>query len=151
MPKIKLENGKEVNISEESYKELARSIKKELPKSWKDLGEISGYYTDIHSDVYCSDDIRARRYDENIFRTKEQAEASIALAQLSQLMYVYNDGWEPDYSSSEFVYSIYYCDNKIKRSYFTSLSSFLTFEKEEIRDEFLENFRELIETAKPLL
>ena len=130
-----------------NYPELA---KKQLPKSWEELGEIKGYYVNsscliktLENEVFNS--------NRNTFATKEQAEASIALAMLSQLREVYRDGWKPDWcnGSDKFSIEIYedkiYCDNVL------GSCQFLSFQSPEIRDEFLENFRDLILTAKPLL
>jgi hypothetical protein len=143
-------NGTDNELKElvvQTYPEIA---KKELPKSWEDLKEIEGYYTGANC---CIGFAGCNTYKENknTFATKEQAEASIALAQLSQLIKVYNDGWEPDWTDDEFKFCIYFIRNSITSQSLQNIKVFLSFKDAEIRDLFLENFRELIETAKPLL
>ena len=130
-----------------NYPELA---KKQLPKSWEELGEIKGYYTERWSDAVSSDGDTTKN-NKNIFATKEQAEASIALAMLSQLREVYRDGWKPDWCNGSDKFSIEFFKNGLDKENYINHCQFLSFQTAEIRDEFLENFRDLILTAKPLL
>lgn len=88
----------------------------------------------------------------NIRATKEQAEACLAMSQLSQLMKNANWDWKPDYGDyNSQKFSLYYCNNSIQKDYWYGVHRFLTFQTREIRDQFLENHKELIEKAKPLL
>jgi hypothetical protein len=135
-------------LAVQTYPEIA---KKELPKSWEDLDKIDGYYVSNQSNVFNVKINEIQNAERNIFATKEQAEASLAMAQLSQLMKVYNDGWEPDYSVNKNKYYIFFIKNEIIKGTDFYYQNFLSFKDEETRDLFLENFRELIETAKPLL
>ena len=146
------------NGSDEELKQLALQTfselgEKELPKSWEELVKISGYYTNIESEIKaCCNYSTSDKRQKNIFATKEQAEASIALAQLSQLMKVYNDGWETNWEDNEQnKFCVYFFKNEIATECSYSLHFFLAFKDEKTRDLFLENFRELILTAKPLL
>ena len=133
-----------------NYPELGE---KQLPKSWEELNYIKrGYY--VGSDSTISGDgggFTIDRQNRNTFAAKEQAEASIAMAQLSQLREVYRDGWNPDFSNSETKYVIEFYENKIYKDECCGTNNFLSFQSAEVRDEFLENFRELILTAKPLM
>jgi len=125
-------------------------LEKELPKSWEDLGEVSGYYNDSKARTH---EI-SQQTDEsvrNLFATREQAEASIALAQLSQLMKVYNGDWVADFSKDDCKYCIHFENNEITFSSLKFSQCFLCFNSTETRDLFLQNFRDLILTAKPLL
>jgi hypothetical protein len=156
--KISLETAKRwYNGTDNELKELAvqtypEVAKKELPKSWVDLGKINGYYLNLESKAKSIFDCHTDKCNSSIFATKEQAEASIALAQLSQLMKVYNDGWEPDWENSSYSkFAIYYHENMLKTNPLINAQCFLSFKDEETAKLFLENFRELIETAKPLL
>jgi len=144
-------NGTDNELKElavQTYPELA---KKEIPKSWEELENIEGYYVSNSCYVFNAKINKIQNSERNIFATKEQAEASIAMAQLSQLMKVYNDGWEPDWSINDEKYVIYFSENNIIVNYYFNQQFFLSFKDAEIRDLFLENFRELIEKAKPLI
>ena len=125
----------------QSYPELA---KKQLPETWEELIFVKGYFIKSDSLInYAEAD--SRIYHKNIFATKEQAEASIALAQLSQLREVYRDKTNCYYNH------IIFFDDKIKKEYYQNKNEFLSFQDEQTRDLFLENFRDLIEKAKPLM
>jgi hypothetical protein len=132
----------------QTYPELAV---KELPKTWEELGKIEGYYVDSYSDVNYIDIVEVENLNKNIFATKDQAEASIALAQLSQLLAIYNDEWVADYVSGEHFYVIYFDSDKIEISKASKVKSFLNFKYRKTAELFLENFKDLIQTAKPLL
>lgn len=121
-------------------------------KCWEDLDNIEGYWMSDTVEVVHSPSIGTLPNNRNIFATREQAEASIVLAQLSQLMKNVNGDWTPDWGNNEEdKYSITFSNNKINRYFSIFYSKFLSFPTEEIRDKFLENHRELIMKAKPLL
>lgn len=124
--------------------------KKELPSSWEELNSVEGYYIKSNSDIICS---RGLTFcdNKNIFPTRELAEASLALAQLLQLRDRYNDGWVADWNDRNKKYIINIFLGKIDIDYYHNIQSVLNFKTRELRDLFLENFRDLIETAKPLL
>ena len=72
--------------------------------------------------------------------------------QLIQLRNVYRQGWTPDWKSyDEIKYSIHAYGGKIERNNFNLANSVISFQSEEIRDKFLNNFKDLIEQAKELL
>jgi len=151
--KITAPEGYEIDKENSTFENIVfKPIKKELPKSWEELGEISGYYI---NDAGCVP-IGINRCNHtgreiNIFVTKEQAEASLALAQLSQLREVYRDGWKPDYHTNGQKFIIDFHTNTITADYCLQEMKFLSFQSSEVRDLFLENFRDLIEQAKPLM
>lgn len=125
---------------------------KDLPKRWEDLYEVDGWFVDFQSDIVTSGSMRTADSVKNRFPTKEEAEACLALSQLCQLRDRYNDGWKPDWKDDT---TIKYCIGvlsdcicPIENERFVKV---LAFKTEELRDEFLENFRDLIKTAKPLL
>ena len=74
------------------------------------------------------------------------------MAQLSQLMHVYNDGWVANWSDSNSKkYTIEIFGECVYSNYYFETKKFLAFKTSEIRDEFLKNFKSLILEAKPLL
>jgi hypothetical protein len=135
-------------LAAQTYPEVA---KKELPKSWEELGSIEGYYVSNLSNICDIKINKTKNIDKNTFATKEQAEASIAMAQLSQLMKVYNNGWQPDWTDIEYIYCIGFTNEKLYIDKWYDYKQFLSFKDRKTAELFLENFRELIETAKPLL
>jgi len=140
---------------EEAMEEYAQQFKEEpkqpeLPKRWEDLKIVEGYYISNYAKIYRIS-AELEDVDKNIFATKEQAEASIALAQLSQLREVYRQGWKPDWNDDQKKYGIKFFRGDIDEEEIAWTNIFLSFQSPEIRDEFLENFRDLIEKAKPLM
>lgn len=113
---------------------------------------ISGFYVNDVSDILEVSNRIFGKDDKNIFRTKEQAEACLALAELSQLMFEANEGWEPDWSDeNQKKYTIGFSYNKIGTGVYNTLKMFLAFKTNEIAEKFLKENKELILKAKPLL
>lgn len=125
---------------------------KELPKTLTELGKIRGYYVDNFSNIVFYYNITAEESNTNTFATREQAQASLALAQLSQLMKVYNDGWVPDWlNNNQNKYCIYFHNDKSQISIPVTTQRFIILKSQELAQQFFENFKDLIEQAKPLL
>lgn len=150
---IEIPSGHEIDQEQSNLSEgkiVFKQVKKALPKTWEDLGMVKGYWVEEFCKLGTAD-CTARLGTRNIFATKELAEASIAMAQLSQLRDVYRDGWNPNWEDSNQKYIIRFVDDIIDKDSFCGIAFFLSFQSPEIRDEFLNNFRDLIETAKPLM
>jgi len=130
-----------------SEKEL---IQKPLPKTWEEILHISGYYiTNISTIEYYKDINPLNEAEKCIFPTSKHAKSALAMAQLSQLLLIYNDGWEPDWTQQTINdENIKYCicryNDVIIRKEYQSRWSFLAFKSSEIREEFIENFSHLI-------
>ena len=135
-------------LAVQTYPEVA---KKELPKSWGKLESIPGWYVTNSSNIEENRYINTEEANKNVFATKEQAEASIAMAQLSQLMKVYNDGWESDWSGVDVKAVFQIINNEIQVGTSINRKCFLAFKDISTAQLFRQNFRELIETAKHLL
>ncbi len=122
-----------------------------LPKTWKELTRVEGYYIGVSARVNDYEG-GTTETNTNVFVTPTQAEASVALAQLSQLREVYRQGWVPDWSQKDKKYCIapFSTDELIIESW-CERNYFLTFQSIAIAEQFLENFRDLIEQARPLM
>lgn len=150
--KIQVPEGYEIDRENSTFEKIVfKKVEKELPKSWEELETIKGSYINNYSRI--CDFIGPTKEDhKNVFPTKEEAAACLALAQLCQLRDRYNDGWKPDWEENiNEKYSIYFHNEKIYSDYSYNTRHVLSFKTYELRDKFLENFRDLIETAKPLL
>ena len=137
---------------------IPKVVEKKLPtnlnQSISYLPEIC-YYIDDEGDII---DFEKKPVadctlaEPNIITSKEYAEAFLALMQLVRFRDIWNENWIPDWTNVEVTkYVIRYDDSSIVSVWRTSLSNPLAFKTSELRDEFLETFRDLIETAKPLL
>ena len=89
--------------------------------------------------------------DPNILTSKEYAEAFLALMQLIRFRDIWNEGWIADWGDGCKKYTIVLHENRITLSAIIGTSTLLVFKTEVLRAKFLETFRDLIETAKPLL
>ena len=142
-----------------TFKEKERK----LPKSWEEFCEMFPvtsyeYYIDRDSSIECAFDCtdeshkRIPMIDKNILPNSPTAHAVLALCQLIQLRNAYNGDWVPDWKNRDEIKHIIqfdaeeiHCDTWIGVS-----ASPLYFKSEELRDEFLRNFRYLIQKLKPL-
>jgi len=75
----------------------------------------------------------------------------LSLRKLELLVEHYNDGWKPDYTDDNYKYQLYFYKEKPTTATFQGTREVLTFRTGELRAKFLENFKDLIEEAKPLL
>ena len=87
--------------------------------------------------------------------SEELADAVVALLKLLFLRDYYNEGWQPDWSKKN---KMHFCirvrNNKITTNSDSDINEFntvLVFRDYTIRDKFLEEQKELLEIAKPLL
>jgi hypothetical protein len=131
--------------------DLKYRVKESLPKTWEELKFVGGYcVTRASSIVY---EAKAPTYmcNRNILPTRELAEAYLALAQLLQLREWYNEGWTPDWTDDRGKYSIEVYKGELSVYDYMFTQMIFTFKTSEIRDMFLENFKDLLEIAKPLL
>lgn len=151
---IEIPSGYEIDLEQSNLSEgkvVFKEAKKQLPKTWKEFGKIKGYYVNAFSHPI-SFESNASDENRNVFPTSELAEASIAMAQLSQLREVYRQGWKPNWEDAmQKKFSLRFDSDRLVKGEQYTVAKFLIFQSEEIRDEFLNNFASLIETAKPLM
>ena len=150
--KINVPEGFEIDKDKSTFEEIVfKPIVEKLPKKWEDLKSVKGWWVTEQANLNTASS-NAEKGNENVFVTKEQAKAAIALAQLSQLREVYRQGWVPDWNyAGEMKHAIVKLDGKIDSTMLWRSAHFLSFQSESIVNEFLRNFKDLIEEASPLL
>jgi len=151
---IEIPEGYEIDQEKSTFKKIVFKKKSEtLPKTFEELKVIDGAFVTVASEIEYTDEVPAHFNNYNVFATEKQAQASLALAQLSQLREVYRNGWEPDWADGNDKAYIYFDGdgNDIQVAYYSTNPKFLSFQSKEIAEEFLKNFRDLIEQAKPLM
>jgi hypothetical protein len=133
-----------------------KPINKQLPRTWE---EYCGMFPATGKEYYLDSSCELNRRvpgprcissDRNL-GTKETCEAVLVLMQLIQLRDCYNDGWKPDCSDGKDKFVIYCETGEIIADINTCYQRVLAFKTEELCNQFLENFSELIEKAKPLI
>ena len=87
----------------------------------------------------------------NFIKDRETAEAYAVLPQLIRLRDEYNEGWKPDWEDKNAKHYIRGKGTGWDVSYTYGYSYILCFKSFEIRDRFFEDYKNLIEIAKPLL
>lgn len=140
-----------------TFKEKERK----LPKSWEEFCEMFHDYKgeyfiepnnaeNIGQVLELEGEKRTNKNAE-LLPDRATAEAVLALCQLIQLRNCYNGDWVPDWDGGGHNYVIEFDGGEIDLyDRDTVSSSPLYFKSEELREEFLRNFRPLIEKLKPL-
>ena len=137
---IEPKNGKVIDLENSDLsvgKIVFKKKEKELPTKWEDLD------TSIIKNDLCGD-----------FPTIEETKANNALRKLCYLRDAYNG--EPladwcDWQDNNKKYCIIIYKGEIYKDNYLNISQILAFKTRELRDKFVENFEDLILTAKPLL
>ena len=145
-----------IKVNDTEYKIV--KVEKKLPKTWEEFCDKYPYtpencWITNFGEIKDVGGYGPRSYEvsKNLLPNKEYAEAILALCQLIQLRDCYRQGWKPDYTNiSETKYAIWYSGNVICCDNIFSGNEILSFQSEELRDMFLENFQDLIEKIKPL-
>ena len=137
---------------------IFEDIKSQLPKTWKEFCEQNKvregeWYFDECGDLVDVEKsyIRDENNDRNMLPSKQAAEAHLALMQLHQLRDCYRQGWIPTEDKASFGITKRIIDNCLSIDKFMYYSMFLSFPTRAIAEEFLINFRELIEQAGDLI
>ena len=151
---------KELALSAFSEKEITESA---LPNSWQEFCNMYPIEKDkkewfIDADSTPRYEYKGKRYIndinecKNILPSKQAAEQHLALMQLHQLRDCYRQGWKPDWEDDDIIkYCIVLESNRcvIYKNFISC--NFLSFQSEDIAKKFLNNFKDLIETAGDLI
>ena len=133
---------------------ILKEDKKYLPKTWKEcIAKIRDLECiDRNSCIDTatfSDDVASNHINDIPIGL---GKPMLALCQLLVCREVYRQGWKPNWKDdNEIKYCIERVENCITKETYTLMATVLSFQSEEIRDKFLENFRDLIEEAKELI
>ena len=89
--------------------------------------------------------------DRNTLPSKQAAEQHLALMQLHQLRDCYRQGWKPNYEYGSINVNIEKQDNTPVIIEVIKREAFLSFPTRELAEQFLNNFKDLIEQAGDLI
>ena len=152
---ITIPEGWEFDRIDESGNIVLKEKKKELPKTWKEcfksLKEIE-YITEEAEVIYM--DVLPQANDES--RSILPCGLGKPMLALCQLLVCRNAwwkqlGWKPDWEDNFGKFFIYKSCRKVKKGRTCNENHILAFPTSEVRDQFLDTFRDLIEEAKELL
>lgn len=139
-----------------------RKKERKLPRSWDEFCDMfpnftGEYFIESERDekigqvAAVMDGQKRTSSNAELLPDRATAEAVLALCQLIRLRNAYNGYWVPDWKDfDQEKYSISFEQNIIEEATCCLISDILYFKSEELRDEFLRNFRDLIEKLKPL-
>ena len=138
-------------------KVVFEDIKPQLPKTWEEFCEQNRVKKDecyLNSSYILMLDTKEGKRDsysdKKILPNRQAAEAHLALMQLHQLRDCYRQGWVPALSNNKLKFCINQNPDYNITAYYDT-SKFLSFSTYEIAEEFLNNFRDLIEQAGDLI
>ena len=150
--KITPPEGYEVDKEKSTFNEIVfKKLEPNLPMSWEALGVVKGYYISASSDISHICYTNTIDNNRNVFPTKEEAKAMRAMAQLCQLRDAWNNGWEANWEDDTEKYCICSYSCKLEKSTFNYTYNPMAFKTIELRDKFMETFKDLLEEAKPFL
>ena len=145
------QGGEYRNIALTAFKEH-ELIGDRLPKTWD---EYCAKHGEVGDKIKASLNTAYMTIHKRIFSDYKQAQAHIALIKLHLLRDEYRNGWKPDWSDNCYKYGIKWNIFPRKKELIVTWRNydplFLSFPTYELADEFLINFRELIEQAGDLI
>jgi hypothetical protein len=154
--KIQIPEGHEIDLEKSDLGQGIVTFKKavsKLPMSWDGIHDLSGYFVSNLSGIrhHPVSNPVFQSANRNVFPSKEEAEACLALAQLCQLRDRWNKGWKPDWIYPKVKFMIRACLNELEVVRSQDVKRVMAFKNKKLAREFLLTFKELLETAKPLL
>ena len=144
-------------------KVVFENIVSQLPKTWEEycdktmIDENEVIIVDNHLDKSVVIQKGFIQEPRNPFKHKmllpseEVARQFVALMQLYRLRDCYRQGWVPNWEDNSYKYSIIRKNKQYSIAYYLSTPCFLSFPTHKLAEEFLTNFRELIEQAGDLI
>lgn len=130
---------------------------RQLPKTWEEFcgqTQIKDGECYLDADSSIAEAEKGERYnyiDRIVLPNKQAAEQHLALMQLHQLRDCYRQGGTPNYTDSSLKVNITKCESEPVITPTIKRASFLSFPTREIAEQFIINFRDLIEQAGDLI
>ena len=162
--KISLDKARDWYNRGGEYKELALSAFTEneittsaLPNTWEEFCKMylikkDEWYIDSNSNLKTTvGGTRFCKEYRNALPSKQAAEQHLAYMQLHQLRDCYRQGWLPNWEDNIIKYCIILESNRCVIYKNLTICNFLSFQSMELAEKFLNNFKDLIETAGDLI
>lgn len=146
---IEIPEGYEIDKEKSTFTKIVfTKIKRDI-SSWEKcfIGDyLKGYFITEQSEIESFTQTDASDTDENVFKTKKQAESALAYAKLTQLMALpeFNGEWTPDWDSSDTKYCIAARNNKVSTLETCKWREKICLRTEELCQEFLDTYEDLL-------
>lgn len=159
--KIQIPEGYCIDESKSTFEKIVFKKKDTKPRSWEEyclnIKRNSVFWISGDSSVENVFNIDGSTlipsFDKNTLPTKELAEAFLAMMQLISLRQAWIGDWEPDWRSNvdcdKYCIIGIYCNFEVhllKKCRYP-----LSFPTKEMAEDFIDCFKDLLETAKPLI
>lgn len=162
--KVTPPEGYEIDQEKSTTSEIFFRKKDDRPSQWIDLFGCEGwrispniYDDNIPSFAPTKYDVSIRKHHitkdtgKELWPTKELAEAALALSELMQYRQRWIGDWKPNWNEGSDKYTIARNKDMIHGDINMSEYKIMSFPTREMRVDFLNTFKDLLETAKPLL
>ncbi len=141
---FKDENGNVINATKIVLEKKTKEVT--YPKTYEECCKVLGY---DDREIYCIFHTGAdERLFEALYRLKVCRDAYWKIAGDEMRL---GKPWEPDWEDDTTKYTLVCINNGIEKDWELHINHILAFPTKEMRDEFYENFKELIESCKELL
>lgn len=159
--KIQIPEGYCIDESKSTFEKIVFKKKDTKPRSWEEyctntkrngkyfIGPTSG----IVKSYYCESESFDTALDKNLLPSKELAEAFLAMMQLMSLRQAWIGEWEPDWKNrrqGKYCITLFENDEVMIDENIGSTRS-LSFPTKEMATDFMNTFKDLLETAKSLI
>lgn len=153
---INIPEGYEIDKEQSNERQIVlKKIENKRARSWKEYcekmkGKNSYFYNNairrIVDSQFGSEPVLSE------FEDMEDVETLEAFSKLLRLRKDWVGEWKPDWTNEDQTkFTIISAKNKIDDSISDFINSSMSFPTKEMRDEFIETFKDLLEIAKPLL
>lgn len=145
---IDVPEGYEVDTENSTFTCIKFKKKEEKISKWEDLKEIAGWFITPGAKTQYADFLYTVKENTNLFATKEQAEAAIALAMLSQLVKRENEG--KDGGTELYTIGLNKYNDFVPYKNYSGREIMLSFYSKESAERFIYLHHKLLTKALPL-
>lgn len=153
---INIPEGYEIDKEQSTERQIVlKKIEDKKVHSWeeycdkmkgKDCYYVNNFYNEVKSSLFGDTPLMEE------FDNKEDAVAFDAFCKLRKMRKDWVGEWKPDYNKyNEVKFTIITAENEISKGERYTVSCSMSFPTEEMRDEFFNCFKDLLEQAKTLL
>ena len=146
--------GYEIDKEQSNERKIVlKKIEEKRANSWKEYCDMmkgkDSYVVDMYGNVRTTTFSDAPVVGE--FEDKEGARVFAAFSKLIKLRKNWVGDWKPDWTKVGYKFTIINKDNNVCRGATSDMGRSISFPTVEMRDEFFDTFKDLLEQAKPLL